>query len=178
MKKTTKGALAAAAAGTLLVGGAGTLAFWTDSATVDGTSVNSGHLTLAETDCGDWQLDTEGGPGGDLGSRTLVPGDVLTKVCTYDLDASGAHLAATLDVSTPSWTGDLADALTTSADFKLDSTVVTPGTPVAVPEGDDHVVTASFKVTFNAATTDHMDVNAALGAITLSVAQTAHPAVP
>ena len=46
MKKSTKGALAAAAAGSLLLGGAGSLAYWTDAETVGGGSIASGHLKL------------------------------------------------------------------------------------------------------------------------------------
>ncbi len=40
MKKSTKGALAAAAAGSLLLGGAGSLAYWTDAESITGTSIN------------------------------------------------------------------------------------------------------------------------------------------
>ncbi|MDI9944213.1 alternate-type signal peptide domain-containing protein [Rhodococcus sp. 1.20] len=48
MKKQTKGAIAAAAAGALLLGGAGSLAVWSDSADVSGGGpVTSGALDLS-----------------------------------------------------------------------------------------------------------------------------------
>ena len=47
MNKTAKGALAASAAAVLLAGGAGTLAFWTDSANVNGGSITAGTLGIA-----------------------------------------------------------------------------------------------------------------------------------
>ena len=62
MKKSTKGAFAAAAAGSLLLGGAGSLAYWTDASTVDGKAITSGHLQLnpITATCDDsWQLDGE-----------------------------------------------------------------------------------------------------------------------
>ncbi len=46
MKKTTKGALAAVAGGSLLFGGAGSLAYWTGESTVTGDSIESGTLDL------------------------------------------------------------------------------------------------------------------------------------
>src|SRR5205085_10847187 len=100
MKKSTKGALATSAAAVLLLGGAGTLAFWNDSATVPGGTVQSGQLELGAPDCGaGWTLDD----GSLFTTQLLVPGDSLTKVCTVDLLATGAHLGADLVVGTPSW---------------------------------------------------------------------------
>lgn len=46
MKKSRRGALVAAAGILLLLGGAGTLAFWTDSRPITGGPGNSGHLRI------------------------------------------------------------------------------------------------------------------------------------
>src|SRR4051794_282011 len=100
MNKSTKGALATSAAAVLLLGGAGTLAYWNDSATVPGGTVQSGQLELGAPVCGaGWTLDG----GTAFTTQLLVPGDTLTKVCTVDLVATGEHLGADLVVDTPSW---------------------------------------------------------------------------
>ena len=58
MKRSTKGALAASAAGILLLGGAGSLAFWNATVNVPGAAIASGDLKLSTPDCGDgWLLD-------------------------------------------------------------------------------------------------------------------------
>lgn len=120
MKKSTKGALAAGAAVALLVGGAGTLAFWTADETVPGGTIDAGHLDLVtdatNAGCGDWQLDSGEQAAGTWSSGDpLVPGDVLTKECAFTIDAQGNHLRATVAASAPGLTGTLAAGLTVDA---------------------------------------------------------------
>lgn len=175
MRKSTKGAFAAGAAAVQLLGGAGTLAYWSDSATVDGVTVGGGRLDLEVDTCDDWQLDATGGTGGDLGSREIVPGDSLTKTCTYTLTAEGDHLEATLGITTPSWTGDLAGKVTTDATFTVGGDTLMPGTPYTFEDGAPRTVTAAFTVDFPfGAVVDNtsQDVTATLGDITLAVTQT------
>jgi alternate signal-mediated exported protein len=163
MKKTTKGALAAAAAGTLLVGGAGTLAFWTDAVTVNGTSITAGHLKLTSPDCGDgWQLD--GTPTTNYTDQLLVPGDTLTQVCTFTVDAAGSHLTADFDVTGGGDTGTqaLLDETTVTAVYKVNGTSV--GTSdVAVADGD--TVTVDLTIAWPYGTEDN-DTNVAAGGVT------------
>ncbi|MBO9521286.1 MAG: alternate-type signal peptide domain-containing protein [Nocardioidaceae bacterium] len=146
MNKSTKGALAAAAAGTLLLGGAGSLAFWTSQQTVDGTSITSGHLKLNTPDCGQgWTLD-----GGDeYTDQLLVPGDSLTQVCTFTVDAAGEHLTADFDVTGGADTGaaDLLDETTVTATYKVthNGTTTTVGTS-DVPIADGDTVTVDLKL--------------------------------
>ena len=91
MKKTTKGALAAGAAAVLLLGGAGTLAYWTDSATVSGGELTAGELDLSDVTCAStW---TEGA---DTDVELLVPGDTVTKECTGTITMTGDHISATV----------------------------------------------------------------------------------
>ncbi len=93
MKKTTKGAIAAGGAAVLLMGGAGTLAYWNATDTVAGTSISSGHLTLDATACKGttgWKLD--GNVAFDPTTDKLVPGDTLTKTCDVTVDVQGTHL--------------------------------------------------------------------------------------
>jgi alternate signal-mediated exported protein len=174
MKKSTKGALAASAAGALLLGGAGSLAYWNSTTAINGSDIASGKLALTENECGDWQLDADGGDGGNLGNRTLVPGDTLSKVCTYTLTADGGHLAAKLDITTPSWTGGLAGKVTTTAAFDVDGTAVTPGSPYIFEDGAARTVTATFHVAFPFGTSvdnTSQGLSASLDDITLTATQ-------
>ncbi len=175
MKKSTKGAIAAGSASVLLLGGVGTLAYWNDSETVTGTTVGSGQLDLALLACGDWQLDGVGGTAGDLGSREIVPGDSLVKTCTYTLTAEGDHLEASLDITTPSWTGGLASKVTTGATFDVDGAPVTPGVAYPFNDGAPSTITAEFTVDFPFGTgvdNTSQDLTATLGDVTMTVTQT------
>jgi alternate signal-mediated exported protein len=178
MKKTTKGALAAAAAGTLLVGGAGTLAFWTDATDVSGGAFTSGHLKLTDSTCtsAGWTIDTTD-VAVDADTR-IVPGDTLTKVCTFKINAVGDHIKVNLDTATPDWntTGSdsaLTGKLTVGATFKDGTTVINDGD--AVTPG--HTITATITVDFPAGAAADNDSNsltglsAVLDGITLTASQ-------
>ncbi len=146
MKKTTKGALAAGSAAVLLMGGAGTLAYWTDSVTADGTDIQSGHLSLDLDECQGWELDGGAAYSGQL----LVPGDTLTQDCSYTLDIAGEHLREVdFDVTLPSdITGaqELIDEISVSTDVELNGVDQADATDVAVTDGDS--VTVSIEVTW------------------------------
>lgn len=167
MQKSTKGALAAAAAGTLLLGGAGSLAFWTSAQTVDGTTITAGRLKLNAPDCGaGWQLD--GTPTTSYTNQLLVPGDTLTKVCTFTVDAAGSHLKADFDVTGGGDTGTqaLLDETTVTATYKVNGTPVgTSG--VAITNGD--IVTVDLKIDWPYGTEDN-DTNVAAGGVTETLA--------
>ncbi len=129
MKKSYKGALAASAAGVILLGGAGSLAYWNATGDVPGGSITSGELKLDNAQCGGFVLDSVGGPGGafDPSSGRIVPGDTLTKTCTFDITATGDHLLADLAVTQPTVSGDdtLSDVLTASGTFTVDNAAAT-----------------------------------------------------
>jgi len=93
MNKSTKGALAAGAAAVLLLGGAGTLAFWNDSAEVDGGTLTAGTLTLSDVTC-----DATWTEGADTDVQLLVPGDTVTKECTGTITMTGDHISATVEL--------------------------------------------------------------------------------
>lgn len=154
MKKTTKGALAALAGGTLLFGGAGSLAYWTGDSTVTGDSIESGTLDLSAPDCSvavgthDWQLDTTNAAFNPA-SDTVVPGDTLTKVCDMTLNLVGSHVGATLDVGsvTANWNAGsdaaLTDEITPSAAFLVDGLAYAPITTAGT-----YVIRATITLTF------------------------------
>lgn len=156
MKRSTKGAIAAAAAAVLLLGGAGSLAYWTADGEVDGGTINSGELKLtAVTPCVDaeWTLDDgEDAPGEtfDPATDAIVPGDVLTKECDFTLTAIGNHLRAVPEVTTPATVGGTinpaaAGNVTVAGSF-------TDASDAAVTEvteaNDGDVLTATITMTF------------------------------
>ncbi|ALO67767.1 hypothetical protein AS189_16390 [Arthrobacter alpinus] len=102
MKKVTKAAVAAGAAGVLLLGGAGSFALWNDTKTVDAGTVNTGHLTLDASAPGAWadiSADAENAlfvPTTDK----IVPGDTVTFTQTVTIDADGKNLKGELTVGT------------------------------------------------------------------------------
>ena len=171
MKRETKGAAAAVAAAVLLLGGAGTLAYWNDSAAVPGGDIQSGRLELGAPDCGaGWTLDG----GTPFTTQLLVPGDTLTKTCTIDLVAQGEHLGADLAVDTPTWAAAnaLTAELTTSATFSVN------GAPTAhITSADDTgtgEIQASVSVVFDgpAATNASQNLLATLNGINVVATQT------
>lgn len=136
MNKPATGGLAiAAAAGLLLV--AGSMAH----ATPDGQHIDSGHPVLDSTGCTGWRLDD----GAVRSAPAVVPGDTLTKTCTYTVSmAAGA--TATFDVSRPRWTrtNRLTAQLKTSVTLRVDDVART--IPTVVAGGD--VVTVVVAVRF------------------------------
>lgn len=147
MNKSTKGALAAAAAGVLLLGGAGSLAYWSSDGVILGTDIDSGQLALSGADCGTgWTLDG----GTAFVSQKIVPGDTLTQVCTFTVDAVGEHLAADFDVVNASFAAGSSSALTgeldATAEFEVNDVEVS-GSDVALVNND--VVKATITVDFD-----------------------------
>lgn len=168
MKKSTKGALAAGGAAVLLMGGAGTLAFWNDTAAVQGTSVEAGHLKLVNPTCTAWKVSNTNATTTDLVAATrLVPGDTISRSCTYTTEAIGNNLKATVAVSSPTLTGNAdlrAELSTTNTKATYRGSAVTLGdNPVTVVNGGtlvvDYVVDWGFGVLDN-------DTNVLAGGVT------------
>jgi alternate signal-mediated exported protein len=182
MHNNTKAACAATAAAVLLLGGASTMASWNDSKTIAGGAIKSGSLSLTQETgqtCTAWTLDEAGGGGAFVPGTTLVvPGDVITRTCTYTVNATGEHLAATVGLASPSFdeTNDLVSALTATATYTRD-----PGTgAVALADNaaitsanDGDVLSAAVSVTFSSATsgTTAQEMTATLDALTVSLTQ-------
>lgn len=160
MNRSTKGAIAAATAGALLLGGAGTLAYWGDSDPVTGATFSSGSLSLASADtCDVWNLDTgeAGGQPFDPATGKIVPGDTVTKVCGFTIDAVGEHLRATVEATPGTDSGALVPALDVAAtNLEVEGATVTEITEA--DDGKELVVTVS--VTFDA-TSDNTTQNLA-----------------
>lgn len=153
MKKTTKGALAAGSAAVLLMGGAGTLAYWSANTSVAGVAVTAGELKIVDDQCANasWKFDS----GESVANKTydpltdlIVPGDTLTKICSFEIQATGEHLRATVDLTNPALSGDLASALTLDDSFQVDGVDLTENEITEANDGD--VVDVEISVTFNA----------------------------
>ena len=124
MRTSLKAALAGVAGAGLLLGGAGSLAFWEDAEDLDGGTIIPGLLDLGAPKCDPWQLDTAGG-NFVLASDTVVPGDKLTQVCELALSVTGDHLKADIEAIAPAFGGsnDLDSALEAAAVYELDTDV-------------------------------------------------------
>jgi len=122
MKKTTKAAMAVAAAGAVLLGGSGTLAKWTDSATLTSAAVQSGTLDLGAcvtTNGGGWysqvyvNAPTNPNPLVPIPNITtyrLKPGFNYTYFCDSKVLATGPRLKANVMVDKTKLSGGLASA--------------------------------------------------------------------
>ncbi|GAA5153123.1 hypothetical protein GCM10023340_34610 [Nocardioides marinquilinus] len=188
MRKTYKGALASAAAATLLAGTAGTLAFWTDSGDAEAGEVGTGELALGDATCdAAWTYPAGHLDAGDPAVR-LVPGDVVTKSCAFELAAEGDHLRA--ELTAPSSLG-YSEPGTTATTDRLDVEVAYALGGVALADGavltdadDGKTLTATFTVTMPYGTdqngvpvvngNDTQGWTALLDTLTVSVRQLAH----
>ncbi len=143
MKKSTKGALAGGTAAFLLLGGAGTLAYWTADAPVDGGEVTAGSIDLENVECAaDWTYDDDSATSLTT-VTTIVPGDTIVKECTANLVLVGDHIGAAVDISdaTLATLGDLDDELT------VDAVLSDPATGEVEGEGT-HAVAIDITVVF------------------------------
>ena len=174
MNRSMKGVLAAATAAVLLLGGGGTLAFWTDTIDVPATTIASGQLDLTAPDCGTgWTLDS----GAAYTTQPLVPGDSLSKSCTFTVDAAGEHLAADFDVSAPT---DVTGAQALVDELTVASSYTVNGAPVGtseVPIADGDTVVATIQVSWPYCCLDNDSnavggLTATLDAITITATQT------
>ena len=99
MHTTTKGAVAAGAAAVLLLGGAGSLAYWSE--TPLSTAGLSRPARSASTACqlrrDTWKYASGSASRTTTSSQGIVPGDSITKICTFTIGAVGDHLSATPD---------------------------------------------------------------------------------
>ena len=93
MNKATKGAIAAGAAGILLLGGAGTFALWEDTDSIDPASISTGVLTLG-VGTGTWYDATAGTTGtiANIANFDIVPGDTITYTVPVTITAEGDNL--------------------------------------------------------------------------------------
>ncbi|GGL00895.1 hypothetical protein GCM10007382_21060 [Salinibacterium xinjiangense] len=102
MNKLVKGAVATAAGVALLMGGAGTFAYWNDSVGITGGTITAGNLVVTDATptSGVWTVLKNG-----VGTATTItniatfvasPGDKFTYTKSVTITATGDNLTATL----------------------------------------------------------------------------------
>lgn len=174
MNRSTKGALAASAAGALLLGGAGSLAYWNDSGTANGGSITSGTLALSDGTCdASWVYAS----GSDAGQPVtlIVPGDSVTKTCSFSVSATGDHLSATL--SAPATLTYTTTGTPTTLTLNASATYDVDGVSTTTVSTTSSTVKATFVVTFpyGDATTENLDdtqgITATLDQMTVTLTQ-------
>lgn len=193
MRNSIKAALAAVAGGGLLLGGAGSLAYWDDAEDVPTDTVTSGQLDLGAPVCEGWKLDD--GSAFTAATDTIVPGDSLTQICEFPLTVTGDHLEAEFTAEAPSITASaLSDELTYTAAYEVDQdqtddgvaeVAVTPETPASgtadITVADDgawlrSTLTVDFAFGGSVDNTSNGGIAAVLDAFTVTATQTdSHP---
>ncbi|NGZ99687.1 hypothetical protein G5V59_02890 [Nocardioides sp. W3-2-3] len=153
MKKTTKGALAAGSAAVLLMGGAGTLAYWSANTSVAGVNVTAGEPEDHQRHLRDGELGVR--QRRDRRQQDLRPGDrsdragrqSLTKTCAFTIRATGEHLRANVALTNPALSGALASSLTLDTSFKVGGVDLT--TADITEANNNNTVNVVIGVTFN-----------------------------
>lgn len=149
MNKLLKGAVAGAAGLTLLLGGAGTYAFWNDSVAINDATVTAGTLKLTPTTAGTWSAKVGTSTFLDINLATfkIVPGTVLTYKRDVGILASGGGLTAALAIDTGTITAAGTDALASNAlrdDLIKGATITVVGAPAnPTPPGTGVIVSGA-----------------------------------
>jgi alternate signal-mediated exported protein len=170
------------AAAILLLSGAGTLAFWTDSSALDGGSIASGELALSDATCDPGWIYAVGNAQAGAAVTEIVPGDTIAKQCTFTITASGDNLSATLTTPTTT-TVDVTSTpapttlqLDVSAAYVDQDGAALPATVTAANDGDTVTATLAVAFPFGTETTinanDTQNLAATLDAITVTLVQT------
>ena len=180
MRKSTKGALAGAAAAVLLMGGLGTHAAWNDAGQVPGGQISTGHLNLTSS-CGDWSLvnsalsTTTSIADGNLGTLRMIPGDVLSRLCTFTVHVEGTNaIDAQLSLSSNPVVKDGATTLTdldASAAF-TDASGNPIASGVSLADGDVVKATLSVQLAGGLIGLQGQDLQGLLDSLTVTVSQT------
>ncbi|MEE6286090.1 alternate-type signal peptide domain-containing protein [Georgenia sp. MJ173] len=178
--KMTKGTIAVAAGAALLLGGAGTYAWWSVSEAVDDQgTIQSGDLNLVLGDAS-WQLN--GAPVADVDEVQIVPGDVLALNQPVTVTAIGDDLASVLTVDATDLSGDpeLIEALDVSFTMPADDATwaTAAGTNafnIAPSNASYDSVNAGVTITFDEDTEDQVatDSTVNLSSVVFNLAQVA-----
>lgn len=160
MNKLAKGAIAGAAGLVLLLGGAGTFAYWNSEAVVSGGTITAGNLVVAnDASAGVWK--DKLGNTIDISTYRVAPGDELTFTDTLVVKAQGNSLSATLaldptSIHVPTTGATAAD--TELVGFLTKTATVTASGPVITGAGPTYTVTPG-----TADLTENIEVKVVLG---------------
>lgn len=183
MKKQTKAAIAVGAGAILLLGGAGSLAYWNDTTTIPGGKIDSGQLSLAPcAGGGAWTDTNKANAPIDINLFKIVPGDTVAFACNSTINATGNNLKATLTADvlpTVGGNNELAAALNTTVTATVGGTTLPAGSPGVqiTPAAGAQSANLKVSITFNAATSGTVAQNQSvnLSAMTLNLVQNPNP---
>lgn len=160
MKKIVKGSIAAGAAGVLLLGGLSTMSYWSDSEDVDGGSVTAGTLSLGTPECDEGWVYADGNAGAGAAVALIVPGDTISKDCTFVITATGDNLTA--DLTTPTTIDVTGTPASTTFEANVTAGYTTAGvaTGATITEANNgDTVTATIAVEFPFGDVDTINAN-------------------
>lgn len=170
MNRNAKGALAAGAAVVVLLGGAGSYALWSDSASNTPGNVTSGELKLTASGTAAWKdVSADGIVGGTTVNPItdlLVPKDTWEYTSTYTAVATGKNMNAQVTVN-PGTGGTPPTGVTITPAASVDGTAPT-GSVVTITPGTPHTVVVKVTVAF-ADVTGTTSQNAAVNVSNMSV---------
>ncbi|EMY34292.1 hypothetical protein D477_010331 [Arthrobacter crystallopoietes BAB-32] len=181
MNKLTKGALAATAAGALLLGGVGTFALWEDNQSIAAESISTGQLDMS-VGSGTWVDVSTGSTILSIDGFNVVPGDTLTHTVPVSITAEGDNLAGELAVTQASIENalgaDWAPYVTVTTETVLPAgSAITPD-PInpdllAFASEGTHTLDVVITVTFSSDAPDQVGQNTSLNlsALALSLTQ-------
>ena len=180
MKKTTAAAVAAAVGAALLLGGAGTLAYWQDTASSETQIVTAGKLDLGDTVTGgDWTVSNGTTITDQPLTGTVVPGDKLKAKFLVPAELVGQNLKSELKVTPTVPAGTLASAVTVKVAIASDAATTltstsapivkqfTPTTLAAASTDGNVTVTVTVDFPFGTVV-DNTSIDDTLSAITLA----------
>lgn len=96
MNKMVKGSVAGATGIVLLMGGFGTYALWSDSATMETSTVNSGNLDISSADATWADASGDSTDAWNPASDLIVPGDVIKRTQVFTVTGNGKNLEGTI----------------------------------------------------------------------------------
>ncbi len=180
MNKTTKGTIAIAAAAALLLGGAGSLAYWQESANVASANIATGQLHVT-TQTGAWAVKKQGAstfaPIANIATFKMVPGDVVTYTVPFTTTAEGDNLAANATIA---WgaASSLPTGVTSATSGTYNGTAFTGTSFAVVKQATPVSGQLVFTLTWDFGTTGNtngMSQTINLAATTVTVAQVVAP---
>lgn len=149
LKKTTTAAIAATVGAVLLLGGAGTLAYWSDTDTSSAQIISTGTLDVSPTTGNDWKYVSSTGVVGAAVDQ-IVPGDRVQTTINVPVKLVGKNLKAQLQVTranTESLTGAVVTTKVGDTIGAADALVVTSQTLTAPATAPTTAVTVPVVVT-------------------------------
>jgi alternate signal-mediated exported protein len=167
MNKLVKGSIAGAAGIILLMGGAGSLAYWNDSANAGpgagSNSITAGTLTITAANAGTWTKGFYNAAGtvvtapaavGSLAAVRVVPGNRLVYTQNFNLVATGDDLYFTIGSTAGAVSGATAGAADVALAAQINASGLTAFNVASVTGGTVVPATTpgTYKVSSNAGT--------------------------